>query len=192
MKDLVATAQKQGIQATAVKARLNELTTPAILHLWSQHYIVYEAPGKFWSEGEYLKDAPQDYSGFAIVFGQLPDNKSIRFPDLRLDRYIVDIGSLTQGEKKNAEVTLTNTGTEKLVLLDTKVSCSCLSMDLIPGTEVPIGEKIAVTVHFDSESQYGEQNKQLTIICTDPVSPTVVLTVIGNVGPRTPPPGLLD
>ncbi len=74
-----------------------------------------------------------------------------------------NFGMIRQGEIANFEYKFENTGTEPLVISDSKVECSCTKVTL-PSQPVKPGEKSSIKVAFDSKSAIDRQERTITII----------------------------
>lgn len=90
-----------------------------------------------------------------------------------------DFGQAVTGEKVWHTFTLTNTGTQPLIISNAKGSCGC-TVPQWPKEAIGPGETAEIFVVFDTKNKRGRQTKQITITAnTNP--PQSILYVKGEV-----------
>jgi len=91
-----------------------------------------------------------------------------------------EYGKVKQGDMVHKDYAFTNTGKKELIIRKTKASCGCTAskpekMNLKPG------EESLIKVDFNSAGKSGKQSKTVTVITNDPITPTITLTISGEV-----------
>ena len=112
------------------------------------------------------QDAAQPQSGAKIEF-----NKETH-----------DYGEVKYGGNGTCTFTFTNTGTEPLVISNARGSCGCTVPEW-PKNPIAPGEKGVITVRYDTKRP-GAINKTVTIQSNASNTPTFILKIKGNVGPK--------
>jgi hypothetical protein len=74
----------------------------------------------------------------------------------------------------------TNKGKSDLIIRKVRAGCGCTAIAPTKTVLKP-GESGTVKAVFDSRGQRGRQNKGITVVSNDPVSPTVILRITGEV-----------
>ena len=100
-------------------------------------------------------------------------------PSITLDKDVHDYGTIQQGANGTCEFTVTNSGTEPLIISRCKGSCGCT----VPQCEkAPIapGATSAITVKYDTK-RIGPINKSVTITSNASNEPTKVIRIKGKV-----------
>ena len=105
---------------------------------------------------------------------------SANCPRISFKENAYNYGNVKQGEVVHKDYEFTNTGKKELVIRKTKASCGCTAskpekLNLAPG------EKSAIKVDFNSAGKSGKQSKTVTVITNDPITPTITLTISGEV-----------
>ena len=98
---------------------------------------------------------------------------------ITLDKDVHDYGTIQQGANGTCEFTVTNSGTEPLIISRCKGSCGCT----VPQCEkAPIapGATSAITVKYDTK-RIGPINKSVTITSNASNEPTKVIRIKGKV-----------
>jgi hypothetical protein len=113
-------------------------------------------------------------------FAPMTKADSATCPRISFKESKYDYGKVKQGEVVHKEYEFTNTGKKELVLRKTKASCGCTAskpekMNLAPG------ETSVIKVDFNSAGKSGKQSKTITVISNDPITPTITLTISGEV-----------
>ena len=103
-------------------------------------------------------------TGGATLFAQ----PSLKFSDSKQN-----FGFVKQGKIVNLEFSFTNTGNQPLLITETKVECSCTTIEK-PGQPIPPGQKGIIKVEFNTTSVYDRQDRMVEIISNDPKSPTKI------------------
>lgn len=195
MLGMINAAKAKGLQAVGMKISIEELSSlgiPAIAHLWGSHFAVVE-PG----DAENIMvtnppDTPQvikkeeikkKYSGFALLIAK--DSSAFPIsepngPDLRLDNYTWDIGSIYEGDLTNYTLKCRNVGTMDLSIDKVDVSCDCLIVQDYPRS-IASGSEGEIKLMLNSNGQQRGLDKQLIISSNDPISPNIVMDVVGYI-----------
>ncbi|MBT5698564.1 MAG: DUF1573 domain-containing protein [Flavobacteriales bacterium] len=92
----------------------------------------------------------------------------------------INFGEIIQGEDKNIEFIIQNTGTGNLIITNAKASCGCTKLEY-PKEIIKPGNKERIKVTFNS-NKTGEQKKNITL--TTNATPSIkILTIEGMVLP---------
>ncbi|WP_421762938.1 DUF1573 domain-containing protein [Ekhidna sp.] len=91
-----------------------------------------------------------------------------------------DLGKVTAGEKLEIEFELKNVGNEKLYFRTIKSNCGCITYE-VKNKGIKKGKSQMLKVFFDTSDMRGNQYKSITIYSNDPVAPTQIITIKGNV-----------
>ena len=120
---------------------------------------------------------------FALVIGAIASgfaqDEVIIGPGIAVDKEVHDYGTLENGSDGNCVFTVTNIGTEPLIISKCKGSCGCT----VPTCKkVPIlpGETSEIVVKYDTK-KIGPINKSVTITSNAVNSPTKVVRIKGTV-----------
>ncbi len=110
-------------------------------------------------------------------------------PVIELDKEVHDYGSVQYGGNGECEFTVTNTGTEPLIISKCKGSCGCTVPKCDQNPILP-GETSIITVKYDT-NRPGPINKSVTINSNAVNEPAKVVRIKGNVGqdPNAAPTG---
>lgn len=84
-----------------------------------------------------------------------------------------NFGFVKQGKMVELEFSFTNTGNQPLIITETKVECSCTTVEK-PGAPVAPGQKGVIKVRFNTASVYDRQDRTVEIISNDPKSPAKI------------------
>lgn len=196
LNQLAIAARKKGLAAQGVKISLEQLQTldtHAILHLWSNHFVVVQ-PGHS-NDMLTITDPPASpvpvsreqlrklYSGFAL----LVSTDSSRFPasevdgpDLRLSKYLHDFGVASEGDIVNFNVRCRNVGNRPLVISDIKTSCNCV-MVLPSSITIPAGDTAELRVIVDTTGKWARQDLTVYLLSNDAVTSVSQLHIVGVV-----------
>jgi Protein of unknown function (DUF1573)/Flagellar-associated PapD-like len=93
---------------------------------------------------------------------------------------VYNFGTVLQGMHVVHTFAIRNVGKKDLVINGVKTSCGCTVAAPSKNLVVP-GDESKVTVDFDTHFQKGHRDKTITVMTNDPGSPTVQLTLQGNV-----------
>ncbi|MDO8588704.1 MAG: DUF1573 domain-containing protein [Armatimonadota bacterium] len=190
-------AKAKRLEAVGMKIGADELAglrTPAIAHLWRNHFVVVEADG---AGSLKLTDPPaqpkvvsvsdfqKTYSGFALLIAKdknLFPKPEAKGPDLRADSYTWDFGTAEEGTRLEHTFLCSNVGVEELVIskLDSTCGCTAATSSL---DRIPPGGKAEIKVALDTTGRRGAQGQTVYIHSNDPITPTVQLQVSGAVWP---------
>jgi hypothetical protein len=101
-------------------------------------------------------------------------------PKLTIDKSKIDLGVIYNGTTKKARVVLKNVGRDTLRILGVTTSCGCTTARQ-PKAFLKTGESDVVEVEFNSTGFRGKIEKHINIMTNDPISPTVYVTLVGDV-----------
>ena len=99
--------------------------------------------------------------------------------ELSLDKEVHDYGTIENGSNGTCIFTITNTGTEPLIISRAKGSCGCTVPDW-PREAIAPGESAKMKVTYDTKRP-GRINKSVTITSNAKATPTKVVRIKGNV-----------
>ena len=100
-------------------------------------------------------------------------------PSISLDKDVHDYGTIQQGANGTCEFTVTNSGTEPLIISRCKGSCGC-TVPQCEKSPIAPGNTSAITVKYDTK-RIGPINKSVTITSNASNEPTKVIRIKGKV-----------
>lgn len=100
-------------------------------------------------------------------------------PEITVNKDVHDYGTIKQGANGTSEFSITNTGTEPLIISRAKGSCGCTVPDW-PKEPIMPGESAVMSVKYDTK-RTGAINKSVTITSNATNEPTKVVRIKGNV-----------
>ena len=100
-------------------------------------------------------------------------------PAIALDKDVHDYGTIQQGANGTCEFTVTNSGTEPLIISRCKGSCGC-TVPQCEKSPIAPGTTSAITVKYDTK-RIGPINKSVTITSNASNEPTKVIRIKGKV-----------
>ena len=119
---------------------------------------------------------------FALVFAaqaqQVSSGAVISFKEKS-----VDFGDIVQGQKVEHTFTLTNSGTEPLIISNVAVTCGC-TVPSWPKEPIAPGDSAEIKVTFNSTGKMGKQNSVVRIY-SNATEPIEKVSLISNVLPKT-------
>ena len=121
-------------------------------------------------------------STFILAFGLIAfisAQEVANGPLISLDKTTHDYGTITQGGNGACEFTVTNTGSEPLIISRCKGSCGC-TVPSWPKTPIKPGESAAIKVKYDSK-RIGPINKSVTITSNASNEPNTVIRIKGSI-----------
>ena len=101
-------------------------------------------------------------------------------PSISFDKTHHDFGRITPDRKVAAKYRVTNTGNATLSITQVRPSCGCTGTVLGKWSMAP-GESTELEATFDPKGQKGIVRKSIEVVCNDPKTPTVSLTLEGEV-----------
>ena len=101
-------------------------------------------------------------------------------PIISFDKTHHDFGRITPDRKVAAKYRVTNTGNAVLNITQVRPSCGCTGTVLGKWSMAP-GESTELEATFDPKGQKGIVRKSIEVVCNDPKTPTVSLTLEGEV-----------
>lgn len=113
-------------------------------------------------------------------FAPLKDEEKASAPKLVIESRMIDFGNMTQGETKESQFLLTNEGKSDLNIRKVISNCNCVITTLTKYDLKP-GESVNLLAKFDSKGRRGNQLKSITIYSNDPLSPTQVVSLKGQI-----------
>lgn len=103
-------------------------------------------------------------------------------PRIAFDRFEHNFGRISDDRNVRTTFSFTNRGESTLKILDTRTTCGCAVPELAK-TEYAPGESGEITVIFNPNNRRGAQDRHVTIMTNDPVSPSIGLRVQADVQP---------
>ncbi|MDG2209039.1 MAG: DUF1573 domain-containing protein [Flavobacteriales bacterium] len=100
-------------------------------------------------------------------------------PSISLDKDVHDYGTITQGADGGCEFTVTNGGTDPLIMSRCKGSCGCTVPKCDKDPIMP-GTTSVISVRYDTK-RIGPINKSVTITSNAVNEPTKVIRIKGKV-----------
>jgi hypothetical protein len=106
---------------------------------------------------------------------------AVQGPAIEVNEEVHDFGTIPFNSDGNYTFTVTNTGTEPLIISECTRSCGCTTPKC-DATPVPPGGTTVVQVHYDTK-RVGPFNKSITIKSNAVNEPIKVLHIKGTVEP---------
>lgn len=101
-------------------------------------------------------------------------------PDMALEKELCDFGKIAEkGGKVVRIVNFTNTGDEPLVILKTKVTCTCTTVSFTKKPVMP-GDDGMITITYNPRRQSGTFHKEVLVYANIPDNRKVI-TIKGSV-----------
>lgn len=100
-------------------------------------------------------------------------------PVVRVDSPLKDFGSIQPDSQMTAEFPIANVGTFDLEITQIEPAYGCSVVGEPPRT-IPPGTARTLTLKLDPQALRGHFDKQVIIRCSDPVNPTLFLTLRGE------------
>lgn len=115
----------------------------------------------------------------AAAFAGATAQEVVSGPAISIDKDVHDYGTIMKGGDGTCEFTVTNTGTEPLIISRCKGSCGCTvpKCDLNP---IMPGATSSIKVKYDT-NRVGPINKSVTITSNAVNEPTKVIRIKGKV-----------
>lgn len=106
--------------------------------------------------------------------------------EITFEKDVHDFGTLKQGGDATTEFKFTNTGSEPLLITDSKGSCGCTVPEWSKEPIAP-GKTGVIKVKYDSK-RVGPINKSVTVTSNATNEPSKVIRIKGNIDavPETP------
>lgn len=90
-------------------------------------------------------------------------------PRVAIERRIIDLGEVIQGDVVPLSWTVRNTGGSDLVIAKIIATCGCTVLDESkPPHTVPPGEAFEIRAEFNSKGRSGPQSKKVKVLTNDP------------------------
>ena len=110
----------------------------------------------------------------------MSEEEMARAPKIEFREKVFNFGNMQQRSSVEHDFVFTNTGKSDLLIRKVSSSCGCTAVSPKEKTIKP-GQSSSIKAIFSSGTRVGRQNKSITIITNDPVSPNVILRVSGTV-----------
>ena len=111
--------------------------------------------------------------------GSIAQTEVVTGPALSLDKEVHDYGTIQKNADGACQFTVTNTGTEPLIISKCKGSCGCTVPQCDKAPVAP-GAMSKITVKYDTK-RVGPINKSVTITSNAVNEPTKVIRIKGKV-----------
>ncbi len=103
-------------------------------------------------------------------------------PELFLEKPVVDLGEVIEGDRPTANWVLVNRVNADLIIKQTRAGCGCTVVRLKEEEKViPPGGSRVLKADFHTQGRRGKQTKGITVFTNDPVSPMVKLQLVANI-----------
>ena len=116
---------------------------------------------------------------FASLTGMAQEKALSGGPEITVDKDVHDYGSIKQGANGACEFTITNDGSEPLIISRAKGSCGCTVPEW-PKELIMPGSSATMTVRYDTK-RVGAINKSVTITSNAANEPNKVVRIKGTV-----------
>jgi hypothetical protein len=103
-------------------------------------------------------------SASRFLFAQSTSIDQQKEPKITIEHPTYDFGEIFQGDKVEHTFKFTNTGSAPLVITNVQVTCGCTTPKGWPRDPIEVGEKVELTIAFNSAGKMGRQNKVVTIV----------------------------
>jgi hypothetical protein len=103
-------------------------------------------------------------------------------PAISIDKETHDYGNIAFEANGECEFTITNTGTEPLIITGARGSCGC-TVPTYPQEPIAPGKTAVIKVTYDTKRP-GNFNKSVTITSNAVNEPTKTVYIKGNVAPK--------
>lgn len=118
------------------------------------------------------------FSGSLFLLG-ITVNAQVKGPEISFDKEVHDFGNIKQNDVAECYFTITNTGTEPLIISDAKPSCQCTVPEW-PKEPIKPGASAKIKVKYNT-NRVGPINKSVTITSNYVENPTLTIRIKGNV-----------
>jgi thiol-disulfide isomerase/thioredoxin len=134
---------------------------------------------------------PADTAGHSVGYRNEPSKMQSNVPDkaleptlagspqINVDERVFDFGERDAGDIVEHAFTLTNSGTETLLIKRVLTSCGCTTAE-VGSKSIPPGGSTALNVKVDLHSLRGRQNPAVLVQSNDPRTPDLQLDLRGN------------
>jgi hypothetical protein len=116
---------------------------------------------------------------------KLENKTKVNGPVAKYDKTVHEFEDLTQGTPATASFTLTNDGTEPLIISSAHASCGCTNLAYGQDPILP-GKSTTISATYNAAAA-GPFTKTITVV-TNASDQPVVLQIKGKVIPKTEPP----
>lgn len=119
---------------------------------------------------------------FAGISTQVQAQELKNGPYIEVNKDVHDYGTIEKGGDPYGEFTVTNSGTEPLIISNAKGSCGCTVPEWDREPIMP-GKTSKIKVRYDTQ-RVGPINKTVTLTSNAANEPTLTLRIKGNVKPE--------
>ena len=119
------------------------------------------------------------FLAMAFAFTANAQNAAAGGPEISFEKEVHDFGKMKQHGDASTEFKFTNTGTEPLIISNSRGSCGCTVPEW-PREPIAPGQSSAIKVKYDSK-RVGPINKSVTISSNAVNSPSKVIRIKGNI-----------
>lgn len=113
-------------------------------------------------------------------FSKLTPEQLANAPKISFESTNFDFGTRKQNETINCAYKFTNNGKSDLIIRKVKASCGCTATNP-EKTVLKPGETSVINAAFNPAGREGKQYKTITIMCNDPYTSVIMLTIQGTV-----------
>lgn len=118
-----------------------------------------------------------------LVLSSMDSGSNEKEPDIHVEEWIWDFGTIGQKQTIEHKFTLKNRGKADLIISDVRSTCACIAVLSNPNRIRP-GKEAKIKVSFYSDYRAGRVTKYVYVDINDPDQPWVKLTVTGVVKPE--------
>jgi len=111
-------------------------------------------------------------------FSKLSDKQRSVAPRIEFENSNYDFGQIEEGQLIEYNFTFKNTGKSDLLIRKIKASCGCTTVEPVEKV-IKSGQTSTFKASVKTKGLSGRNAKSITIISNDPITPTVVLRMIG-------------
>lgn len=113
-------------------------------------------------------------------FSGMSDTEKQMAPGIRFENHVFDFGRIKHGESIGHNFVFTNTGRSDLIIRRVRAGCGCTAIEP-QKTLLKPGESSSIRAVFNSRGFRGRQSKSITVISNDPIHPSILLRITGEV-----------
>jgi len=113
-------------------------------------------------------------------FSKMTDEEKKNAPVISFDSTTYDFGQIKQGASVSFAFKFKNNGKSDLLIRKVSASCGCTAVSP-KSTVIRQGDSSVINATFNSKGKSGTQNKTITVITNDPVTPKKILWIKGTV-----------
>lgn len=119
----------------------------------------------------------------STIFGHLASAQEVfSGPAIRIDKETHDYGTLEYGSDSECVFSVTNIGTEPLIIAKAQPSCGC-TQPVFSSEPIAPGESTTIKVSYDT-NRVGDFKKSITIMSNAVNEGTKIIYIQGSVAPK--------